>query len=109
MATGLDWTLRVIFENVCVYVQVEEVVGVLYEYIKMLRKIDPQEWVFKELQDMTNMEFRFVEDDHADEYAVNLSSKSWFGVVPDMIQKVSWFDFWLTISQQTCTCIRNIM
>jgi secreted Zn-dependent insulinase-like peptidase len=75
--SGLGWIWKLILENLCIYyIQVQEVVGLLYEYIKMLRKIGPQEWVFKELQDMTNMEFRFVEDDHADEYAVNLSSKN---------------------------------
>ena len=75
--SGLDrGRRRRISEDVYICIQVQEVVGLLYEYIKMLREIGPQEWVFKELQDMTNMEFRFVEDDHPDEYAVNLSSKS---------------------------------
>eukprot|EP00250_Pteridium_aquilinum_P001882 c12089_g1_i1 orf=386-3718(-) len=54
--------------------QVEEVVGLLYQYVKMLRDEGPQEWVHKELQAMTNMEFKFVEEDHADDYVVNLAT-----------------------------------
>ncbi|MCO5583223.1 hypothetical protein L7F22_037131 [Adiantum nelumboides] len=54
--------------------QVEEVVGLLYQYLKMLRDEGPQEWVHKELQAMTNMEFQFVEEDHPDTYVVNLAT-----------------------------------
>lgn len=66
--------------NVTIYLtdsgleKVEEVVGLLYQYVKMLRNISPQEWVFKELQAMTNMEFKFVEEDHPDDYVVNLAT-----------------------------------
>lgn len=49
-------------------------VGLLYQYLQMLRNTGPQEWVFKELQAMTNMEFKFVEEEHPDNYAVNLAS-----------------------------------
>ncbi|KAL2651160.1 hypothetical protein R1flu_019288 [Riccia fluitans] len=54
--------------------KVEDVVGLLYQYIKMLRNVGPQEWVFKELQSMGMMEFKFAEEESADNYVVRLAS-----------------------------------
>jgi len=53
--------------------QVLDVVGLLYQYVQMLRLIGPQEWVFKELQSMAMMEFRFAEEESADNYVVRLA------------------------------------
>ncbi|KAJ0979208.1 hypothetical protein J5N97_014682 [Dioscorea zingiberensis] len=50
-----------------------EVVGVVYQYIKLLKQSTPQEWIFKELQDIANMEFRFSEELRQDEYASELA------------------------------------
>ncbi|KAJ4834406.1 hypothetical protein Tsubulata_007349 [Turnera subulata] len=56
--------------------KVLDIIGFVYQYLKLLRQISPQEWIFKELQDIANMEFRFAEeqpqDDYASELAVNL-------------------------------------
>ncbi|KAH7285476.1 hypothetical protein KP509_33G029900 [Ceratopteris richardii] len=54
--------------------QVDNVIDLLYQYLKMLRDIGPQEWVHEEIQAMTNMEFQFVEEIHPDTYAVNLAT-----------------------------------
>jgi nardilysin len=35
--------------------------------------VSPQEWIFKELQDIGNMDFRFAEEQPADDYAAELS------------------------------------
>eukprot|EP00249_Psilotum_nudum_P016776 c25983_g1_i2 orf=79-3465(+) len=51
-----------------------EVVGFFYQYVRMLHNVGPMEWVFKELQAMAEMEFRFAEEEHADAYAVTLTS-----------------------------------
>lgn len=51
-----------------------DVVGVLYQYVKMLRTTGPQKWVFDELQAMGMMEFRFAEEESADQYVVRLAS-----------------------------------
>jgi hypothetical protein len=51
-----------------------DVVGFLHQYIKMLRTIGPQEWVFKELQSISNMEFQFAEEIAAADHVVTLSS-----------------------------------
>lgn len=53
--------------------QMYEVIGMVYQYIKLLRQSNPQEWIFKELQEIGNMEFRFAEEQSQDDYAVDLS------------------------------------
>jgi hypothetical protein len=51
-----------------------DVVGFLHQYMKMLRTIGPQEWVFKELQSISNMEFQFVEEIAIADHVVTLAS-----------------------------------
>ncbi|EPS63741.1 hypothetical protein M569_11043, partial [Genlisea aurea] len=50
-----------------------EIIGLIYQYIKLLRQDDHQEWIFKELQDIGNMEFRFAEEQPQDDYAASLA------------------------------------
>ncbi|KAK4779447.1 hypothetical protein SAY87_015553 [Trapa incisa] len=50
-----------------------EIIGCVYQYIKLLRKVPPQEWIFKELQDIGNMEFTFAEEQPQDDYAAELA------------------------------------
>ncbi|CAI0401778.1 unnamed protein product [Linum tenue] len=50
-----------------------EIIGLVYQYMKLLREVSPQEWIFKELQNIGNMEFRFVEEQAQDDYAVDLA------------------------------------
>ena len=38
-----------------------------------MRDVSPQEWIFKELQDIGNMDFRYAEEQAADDYATELS------------------------------------
>eukprot|EP00897_Mesotaenium_endlicherianum_P006836 jgi/Mesen1/6180/ME000032S05470 len=47
----------------------DDVIALVYEYVAMLRQLAPQDWVFKELQAMAQMEFRFAEEESADDYA----------------------------------------
>ncbi|KAK2997923.1 hypothetical protein RJ639_026079 [Escallonia herrerae] len=50
-----------------------EIVSFVYQYLKLLRQVSPQEWIFKELQDIANMEFRFAEEQPQDDYAAELA------------------------------------
>ncbi|KAK1353121.1 Insulinase Peptidase family M16 family protein [Heracleum sosnowskyi] len=50
-----------------------EIIGFVYQYIKLLRQVPPQKWIFKELQDIGNMEFRFAEEQPQDDYAAELA------------------------------------
>lgn len=54
--------------------KVLEVIGFLYQYVKFLHSMAPQEWVFKELQDIGNLEFRFAEEQPQDDYAAELAA-----------------------------------
>ncbi|PHU07325.1 hypothetical protein BC332_23814 [Capsicum chinense] len=50
-----------------------EIIGFVYQYLKLLRQNSPQEWIFKELQDIANMEFRYAEEQPQDDYAAELA------------------------------------
>ncbi|XP_047330594.1 nardilysin-like [Impatiens glandulifera] len=50
-----------------------EIIGYIYQYLKLLHQVSPQEWIFKELQDIANMEFRFAEEQPQDDYAAELA------------------------------------
>ncbi|KAL0458892.1 UNVERIFIED_CONTAM: Nardilysin-like [Sesamum latifolium] len=50
-----------------------EIIGFVYQYLKLLRQDSPQEWIFKELQDIGHMEFRFAEEQPQDDYAAELA------------------------------------
>ncbi|XP_057416399.1 nardilysin-like [Lotus japonicus] len=50
-----------------------DIIGFVYQYLKLLRQVSPQEWIFKELQNMGNMKFRFAEEQPQDDYAAELA------------------------------------
>lgn len=52
--------------------QIFEIIGLVYQYIKLLRQVLPQEWIFRELQDIGKMSFRFLQDQPQDDYALKL-------------------------------------
>ena len=56
-------------------VQIFEVIGFIYQYIKLLRQVSPQEWIFRELQDIGSMDFQFAEEQPQDEYAAELAGQ----------------------------------
>lgn len=58
---------------VMLILQILDIIGFIYQYFKLLRRLSPQEWIFKELQDIGNMEFRFAEKQHQEDYAVELA------------------------------------
>lgn len=53
--------------------QIFEIIGYVYQYLKLLRQVSPQEWIFRELQDIGNMDFRFAEEQPQDDYAAELA------------------------------------
>ncbi|KFK43001.1 hypothetical protein AALP_AA1G066600 [Arabis alpina] len=53
--------------------KIYDIIGYIYQYLKLLRDVSPQEWIFKELQDIGNMDFRYAEEQPADDYASELS------------------------------------
>ncbi|KAK8509942.1 hypothetical protein V6N13_118488 [Hibiscus sabdariffa] len=57
----------------CGLEKIFDIIGYVYQYLKLLRQLSPQEWIFKELQDMGNMDFRFAEEEPQDDYAAELA------------------------------------
>ncbi|CAL8998826.1 unnamed protein product, partial [Prunus brigantina] len=55
-----------------------DVIGIVYQYIKLLRQVSPQEWIFRELQDIGNMEIKFSEEPAQDSYASGLAGSLLF-------------------------------
>ncbi|CAL8160346.1 unnamed protein product [Prunus armeniaca] len=55
-----------------------DVIGIVYQYIKLLRQVSPQERIFRELQDIGNMEFKFSEETAQDSYASGLAGSLLF-------------------------------
>lgn len=49
--------------------------GLVYQYINMLRREGPQEWVFEELKAIARIDFQFAEEEAADDYTVRLASE----------------------------------
>lgn len=62
------------------FLQLYEVITAVYQYIKLLKQSEPQEWIFKELQDIGYMEFRFAEEQPPDDYVVDLAGLYFFFV-----------------------------
>lgn len=62
-----------------------------------MRQVSPQKWIFKELQDIGNMEFRFAEEQPQDDYAAELAGDNFFlklillvQILFIVLQKVEW-------------------
>lgn len=49
-------------------------VGYLFGYLQMLRRVGPQRWVFDELAAISNLKFRFTEEEDACEYVSRLAA-----------------------------------
>ncbi|KAK9927495.1 hypothetical protein M0R45_024676 [Rubus argutus] len=49
-----------------------EIIGLVYQYIKLLRQVLPQEWIFRELQDIGKMSFSIFTGSTQDAYALKL-------------------------------------
>jgi len=39
-----------------------DIIGFVYQYLKLLSQDSPQEWIFKELQNIGSIDFKFVEE-----------------------------------------------
>ncbi|GKV20787.1 hypothetical protein SLEP1_g30857 [Rubroshorea leprosula] len=53
--------------------KIYDIIDYVYQYLKLLRQLSPQEWIFKELEDIGNMEFNFAEEQPQDDYAAELA------------------------------------
>ncbi|KAK4374970.1 hypothetical protein RND71_005647 [Anisodus tanguticus] len=53
--------------------EIFEIIGFVYQYLELLRQNSPQEWIFKELQDIANVDFSYAEEQPQDDYAAKLT------------------------------------
>ncbi|CAK8675757.1 unnamed protein product [Clavelina lepadiformis] len=53
---------------------VNDIVTCMYQYIDMLRKVGPQEWIFKEIQELNSLNFRFKDKERPTSCVLKLSS-----------------------------------
>jgi len=51
-----------------------EIVGLIFQYLAMLRSHDPQEWVFREIQSMSDLKFMYFEEEDPADYTVRLAA-----------------------------------
>ncbi|RAL11158.1 a-pheromone processing metallopeptidase Ste23 [Aspergillus homomorphus CBS 101889] len=52
-----------------------EVARVIFEYIAMIKEGEPQQWIYDEMKNLAEVEFRFKQKTPASRFASNLSSK----------------------------------
>eukprot|EP00752_Nemacystus_decipiens_P004086 g3739.t1 len=52
-----------------------DVVDILFRYIGMLRREGPQEWVFQEIRDVANIQYRFQQESEPDEWVEMLAEQ----------------------------------
>ncbi|XP_022732672.1 nardilysin-like isoform X2 [Durio zibethinus] len=71
-----------------------DIIGYVYQYLKLLRQLSPQEWIFKELQDMGNLDFRFAEEEPQDDYAAELAENLLVYPPEHVIYGDYVFEFW---------------
>eukprot|EP00899_Mesostigma_viride_P003587 jgi/Mesvir1/13229/Mv12754-RA.3 len=50
-----------------------DIVSVVYQFLTILREAEPLEWVYRELETISNLKFQFQEEEEASNYVVRLS------------------------------------
>ncbi|UJR37824.1 hypothetical protein I4U23_030514 [Adineta vaga] len=53
----------------------EKVIYIVYQYIAMLRKESPKEWIFEECKNLNAMHFQFREKERPDDFVSNLAGR----------------------------------
>ncbi|XP_073396481.1 nardilysin-like isoform X2 [Physcomitrium patens] len=67
------FTIRITLTNHGVE-HVMEVIGLLFQYLKMLRSLGPQEWIFQEQNAVSKLNFEHFEDPAQDDYVASLAT-----------------------------------
>ncbi|EFN52789.1 hypothetical protein CHLNCDRAFT_138430 [Chlorella variabilis] len=69
-------------------------VGLLFEFLALLRSVGPQRWAYDELATIAQMRFRFQEEEDAAEYAAGLASNLFFYAPADVLAGQYMFEDW---------------
>ncbi|BFZ09211.1 hypothetical protein BsWGS_12249 [Bradybaena similaris] len=71
---------------------IDEIIALIYQYINMLRQEGPQEWIFKECQDLAAMSFNFKDKESPKSYTSALSGRLQDYPIADTLSVYSLFD-----------------
>uniref|UniRef100_A0A0B7AYG5 Insulin-degrading enzyme n=2 Tax=Arion vulgaris TaxID=1028688 RepID=A0A0B7AYG5_9EUPU len=71
---------------------IDEIIVLIYQYINMLREKGPQEWIFKECQDLAAMSFNFKDKESPNAYTSSLSSRLQEYPISDILSVYMLFD-----------------
>ena len=69
-------------------------VGVLFQFLNLLRKEGPQKWVFDELANIAQMRFKFAEEEDACEYALRLAADAPYYAPEHLLNGHYLYDQW---------------
>ena len=69
-------------------------VGVLFQFLSLLKQSGPQKWVFDELADIAQMRFRFAEEEDACEYTLRLAADAPYYAPQHLLNGHYLYDDW---------------
>ena len=69
-------------------------IGLLFQFLNLLRQQGPQKWVFDELADIAQMRFRFAEEEDACEYALRLAADAPYYAPQHLLNGHYLYDEW---------------
>lgn len=55
------------------FTQQDEIISLFFQYVEMMRRTKPQEWSWREVKNLRNIEFKFKEEEGAAEYTEALA------------------------------------
>ena len=68
--------------------------GLLFQFLSLLRAQGPQKWVFDELADIAQMRFKFAEEEDACEYALRLAADAPYYAPEHLLNGHYLYDQW---------------
>ena len=68
--------------------------GLLFQFLRLLREAGPQQWVFDELANIAQMRFKFAEEEDACEYALRLAADAPYYAPEHLLNGHYLYDHW---------------
>ena len=68
--------------------------GLLFQFLNLLRSEGPQKWVFDELANISQMRFKFAEEEDACEYALRLAADAPYYAPEHLLNGHYLYDQW---------------
>lgn len=68
--------------------------GLLFQFLSLLRAQPPQKWVFDELANIAQMRFKFAEEEDACEYALRLAADAPYYAPEHLLNGLYLYDQW---------------